>query len=226
MPRIQKVNLSEKLRVVEEYLSGKTFLTEAARQCNVNYATIRKWVSRYISEGVQGLVPTDRNKTYSRAIKLSAVLDYQSGKKTLLEICEIYKIKSDRQLRSWIKVYNNHGEFRKHSGGSHMIKRRNTTAAERLTIAQDCIRCNLNYAEIAHKYQVSYQQVYTWVKKYRVLGEAGLEDRRGRRAGTMPSRSPEEKLRDRIAQLERENLDLEMENALLKKVKELERRRR
>jgi hypothetical protein len=42
----------------------------------------------------------------------------------------------------------------------------------------------------------------------------------------MPSRTPEEELRDRIARLEREKLDLEMENALLKKVKELERRRR
>jgi len=46
------------------------------------------------------------------------------------------------------------------------------------------------------------------------------------RAGTLPSRTQEEELRDRIAQLEREKFDLEMENALLKKVKELERRRR
>jgi hypothetical protein len=58
------------------------------------------------------------------------------------------------------------------------------------------------------------------------MGEAGLEDRRGHRAGTLPSRTPEEELRDRIAQLEREKYYLEMENALLKKVKELERRRR
>jgi hypothetical protein len=58
------------------------------------------------------------------------------------------------------------------------------------------------------------------------MGEVGLEDRRGHRAGTLPGRTPEEKLRDRIAQLERENYDLEMENALLKKVEELERGRR
>lgn len=53
-----------------------------------------------------------------------------------------------------------------------------------------------------------------------------MEDRRGHCAGTLPSRTPEEEMRDRIAQLEREKYDLEMENALLKKVKELERRRR
>jgi transposase len=79
---------------------------------------------------------------------------------------------------------------------------------------------------VALKYQVSYQQVYTWTKKYREMGEAGLEDRRGRRAGTLPSRTPEEELRDKIAQQDRKIFELEMENALLKKVKELERRRR
>jgi hypothetical protein len=56
------------------------------------------------------------------------------------------------------------------------------------------------------------------------MGEAGLEDRRGHQAGTLPSRTLEEELRDQIAQLKRKNYDLEMENALLKKVKELKRR--
>ena len=38
--------------------------------------------------------------------------------------------------------------------------------------------------------------------------------------------TPEEELRDRIAELERKNKDLQMENDLLKKVRELERRDR
>jgi len=41
---------------------------------------------------------------------------------------------------------------------------------------------------------------------------------------SQPSRSPEEELRDKIAELERMNTDLQMENDLLKKVRELERR--
>ena len=45
-------------------------------------------------------------------------------------------------------------------------------------------------------------------------------------AGSKPSRTPEEELRDRIAELERKNKDLQMENDLLKKVRELERRDR
>lgn len=49
------------------------------------------------------------------------------------------------------------------------------------------------------------------------MGSKGLEDRRGRRAGSLPSRTPEEELRDKIAELERKNFDLQMENDLLKK---------
>ena len=107
-----------------------------------------------------------------------------------------------------------------------MTKGRETTPEERIAIAKECISKNNNYGESALKYQVSYQQVYGWIKKYEAMGEAGLEDRRGRWAGTLPSRTPEEELRDRIAQLEREKQYLEMENVLLKKVKEVERRRR
>ena len=44
--------------------------------------------------------------------------------------------------------------------------------------------------------------------------------------GSLPSRTPEEELRDKIAELERKNHDLQMENDLLKKVRELERRDR
>jgi transposase-like protein len=107
-----------------------------------------------------------------------------------------------------------------------MTKGRETTPEERLEIVRACISSGNNYGGTALKYQVSYQQVYTWTRKYREMGEAGLEDRRGHRAGTLPSRTPEEELRDKVAQLERKNFELEMENALLKKVKELERRRR
>ena len=42
----------------------------------------------------------------------------------------------------------------------------------------------------------------------------------------MAKATPEEELRDKIAELERRNLDLQMENDLLKKVRELERRGR
>lgn len=103
-----------------------------------------------------------------------------------------------------------------------MRKARKTTYEERLEVVQKCLANDKNYGAIAMKYECSYQQVRNWVKRYEFMGPAGLEDRRGKRVGTLPSRTKEEELRDRIAELEHKNRDLQMENDLLKKVRELE----
>lgn len=107
-----------------------------------------------------------------------------------------------------------------------MKKAKNTTLDERLKIVTDCLANDKNYGAMALKYDCSYQQVRNWVIRYEKMGQAGLEDRRGRRIASLSSRTPEEELRDKIAELERRNLDLQMENDLLKKVRELERRGR
>ena len=104
-----------------------------------------------------------------------------------------------------------------------MTKTRKTTEEERLEIVEYCIAHDNNY-EAALKYRVSYQQVYQWARKYRQMGRAGLQDRRGKRIGSMPSRTPEEALRDRVAELEHQNRMLRIERDVLKKIQELERR--
>ena len=98
-----------------------------------------------------------------------------------------------------------------------MKKARKTPPEERLTIVQDCLANDKNYGAMALKYNCSYQQVRNWVQRYKKMGSAGLEDSRGRRIGSEPARTPEEELRDKIAELERKNQDLQMENDLLKK---------
>ena len=105
-----------------------------------------------------------------------------------------------------------------------MTKYRKTTQDERKEIVDYCLEHDMNYGEAAKKYHVSYHQVYQWVKKYKEMGYAGLEDRRGHRVGSLPGRTEEEKLRDKVAELERKNHLLQMENDFLKKLKELERR--
>lgn len=226
MPRKGKLPAEEKLQIVEIYLTGKVGCAEASRMAGVDAATIRRWVSRYRAEGVAGLLPKERNRAYDKETKLSAVLDYMAGKGSQLEICEQYGIRNSRQLSDWLKVYNRHEDFRILTGGSQMTKSRSTTSTERMQIVKECIANGNDYGGLAIRNHVSYQRVYMWTKKYREMGEPGLEDRRGHRAGTLPSRTPLEELKDRIARLEREKYDLEMENALIKKVRDLERRRR
>lgn len=223
MSRRSKGRAEEKRKIVEACLTGNTGVCEAARRAGVEETTIRRWISRYKTEGASGLMPADRNRGYPAELKRLAVEAYLAGEGSLQDICEKYKIRSDKQLRSWIKVYNRHEDFRSQSGGSHMAKSRKTSQEERQKIAKECLENGKNYGEIAQKYDVSYQQIYTWVKKFSQKGEAGLEDRRGRRTAQQCPRTPEEEFKARIAQLEHENYMLKMERDLLKKVKELER---
>ena len=105
-----------------------------------------------------------------------------------------------------------------------MKEGRETTQEERVAIAKECLENNSSYGETAIKYKVSYQQVYTWVKKFKELGEAGLEDRRGKKTAAQEPRTELEEMKIRMAQLEHENYMLRMERDLLKKLDELERR--
>lgn len=105
-----------------------------------------------------------------------------------------------------------------------MKQGRETTQEERIAIVKDCLENGSNYGETAIKYNVSYQQVYTWVKKFRKLGEAGLEDRRGKRVAEQEPRTELEAARIEIEQLKHKLYLAEMERDLLKKLDELEMR--
>lgn len=219
------ISAEDKLRLIEKYLKGEKSKSNTAKEASAHPSTIALWARLYVTDGPTALMAQKQNKKYSAELKLKVVTEYLSGAGSQSAICKKYHIRSRTQLRQWIKVYNSYGAFKSTTGGSYMKKSRNTNPNERLKIVRDCLANDKNYGAMALKYEVSYQQVRNWVKKYETIGSAGLEDRRGRRAGTLPSRTPEEELRDRIAQLEREKLDLQMENDLLKKVKDLGRRR-
>ena len=105
-----------------------------------------------------------------------------------------------------------------------MTTGRKTTQEERIAIAKECLENECNYEAISRKYNVSYDQVYSWVKKFKEFGEAGLEDRRGKRTEDQVPRTAEEELKIRIAQLEHELYMTKLERDLLKKLDELERR--
>ena len=105
-----------------------------------------------------------------------------------------------------------------------MTASRKTTKEERIQIVNECLANGCNYGETAIKHNVSYQQVYSWVKRFKELGEAGLEDRRGRRKADQDPRSEIEKLQIENERLKHELYMMKMERDLLKKVKELERK--
>ncbi len=219
-----KISPAIKQKAVTEIESGRLSQSEAARRLDVSKATIQEWLSRHRSEGNAGLECDSKNRIYSVQIKQQAVEAYLTGKYSQQRICEIFKIRDRRQLHNWLKVYNSGKEFKQMSGGSRMKSAHKATKEERIQIAKECLASGNNYGEVAKKYGVSYQQVRTWTLKYKELGESGLEDRRGKRKYEQEPRTELEQAQIEIAQLKHQLRMAEMENHLLKKLKEIERR--
>lgn len=107
-----------------------------------------------------------------------------------------------------------------------MTKGRETTQAERIAVAKECIANGKNYGEVAIAHNVSYQQARSWTLKYIEGGESALEDRRGHRKKDQQPRTELEQAQIEIEQLKHKLKMLEIENHLLKKLKEIERRDR
>ena len=219
-----KISAAIKQKAVMEIESGRLSQSEVARRLCVDGETVRSWLTAYRSEGNAGLECGSKNRIYSVQTKQQAVETYLTGQYSLQKICEIFKIRGTHQLRDWLKVYNSGREFKRMSGGSRMKSTHKATKEERIQIAKECLASGNNYGEIAKKYGVSYQQARTWTLKYKELGEAGLEDRRGKRKYEQEPRTELEQAQIRIAQLEHQLRMAEMENHLLKKLKEIERR--
>ena len=224
MPR-EKVTVEERIEAAKLCAEGRISQSEAAGRLGLHTSTVEEWVARYKASGALGFKEQERNTVYTEELRAAAVREYLEGKGSLQKVSAKYGLRSKTQLRDWIKVYNSGRDFgRKMSGGSRMKQGRDTTQEERVAIVKDCLENGSNYGETAIKYNVSYQQVYTWVKKFRELGEAGLEDRRGKRLAGQEPRTELEEARIKIAQLEHELYMTKMERDLLKKLDELERR--
>lgn len=223
----QKIEYEKKLEIVRNYLSGKIGREESIRLANNSKSSFSLWVAQYKEGGATALLLQNMNNHYSPEVKLRAVLAYLSGEGSLETICIKYGLRSNRQLRDWIKVYNAHGDFnsvKQSGGGSYMKQGRDTTKEERLEIVKDCLASGKNYGEMALKYKVSYQQVRSWTLRYEEMGTAGLEDRRGKRKKDQMPRTELEAAQIEIERLKHQLYMAEMERDLLKKLDEIERR--
>ena len=214
-----------KLKYAKLCCENKMSKCEAARVLGTSDTEVLSWVYRYMEQGESAFLDTGKNNSYSSELKLKAINSYLNGEGSYKLLTAKYGLRSTSQLGKWVKMYNSGIDFlHKMSGGSRMKTSRTTTKEERIQIVKECLENDCNYGETAIRHNVSYQQVYGWVKRYRALGEAGLEDRRGRRKVSQEPRSEIEKLQIENERLKHELYMMKMERDLLKKVSELERK--
>ena len=226
MSRKAKYTVEAKAKAAERYLRGEASASGIAAEMGMGKRgdnRIREWASAYRESGIEGFHLKKGNSNYTTEEKQQVVEEYLQGKGSLNEICRKHHIPSRATLRQWIKVYNSNRELRDYSPRPevYVAMRKKTTKEERQEIVMYCLEHGKDYKGTAARYEVSYSQVYQWVRHYEEQGEAGLEDRRGKR------KSDDEV--DELERLRRENLRLKAKlqeserlNLLLKKVKEFE----
>lgn len=226
MGRKPKVEFEVKVEAVKDYLNGVKSIGKICDELSLDRSSVEAWVSIYRSKGESGLLPQPRNTRYSKELKIEAVEDYLAGKGSLRDISKKYGLRSKVQLQNWIMKYNGHEKIRTSGAGGNQImtKGRKATIEERIEIVAYCIENDKNYIETSRKYQVSYQQVRSWVIKFEESGVDGLLDRRGKRKRE-DMLTEVEKLKAEMKLLEAKNRRLQMENELLKKLEEIERGR-
>ncbi len=218
-------------QICQEYLSGKYSHEDICLKYEIHYNQKKKssiiydWIPRYLSNGEQTFIRAPGYAAYTSAFKKKAVIDYLNGNGSLREIAAKYNIPSKEALRRWVMLYNANRELKDYNPNREVYMaeaKRKTTIDERKEIVEYCINHNRNYKDTAAKHDVSYSQVYSWVKKYDINGVEALTDKRGRH------KSDDEV--DELERLRRENIRLkrqlkenDMLTELLKKVQEFER---
>lgn len=217
------------IKICEEYLSGKLSKKELCDKYGVHFkngnSIITDWIPRYLQDGAAAFPFTAGNRNYLSSDKISAVEDYINGKGSLRTIAAKYGISSKESLRQWVLLYNANRQLEDYIPKREVYMAeasRKTTIEERKEIVNYCINHNRDYKGTASIYKVSYNQVYSWVRKYDAHGEEGLTDRRGCHK-TDEEVDELERLRRENNRLKRQLQEKDMLAELLKKVQEFER---
>ena len=209
---------------VNEYLRGEGSYNSIANTNGIGYSTLKSWVAAYRHHGADAFNKGVGNKLYSKEFKISCVEVVLKGELSISECVAKYGISSTSVLGRWISEYNANRELKDYVPKREVYMaeaRRKTTIEERKEIVKYCIEHNRDYKGAASLYDVSYTQVYSWVRKYDADGEDALIDRRGHHK-TDDEVDELERLRRENLRLKRQLKEQEMTVELLKKVRELE----
>lgn len=211
-------------RASQEYLDGYGSYDFLAEKYSIGSKTLKQWVAKYKIYGVEAFAAKQGNSTYTAEYKTMCVKAVLSGEGSVDDIVAKYNISSRQVLRRWIIKYNANRELKDYDPKTEVYMataRRKTTIEERKEIVKYCINHKRNYKDTATLFDVSYSQVYSWVKKYDANGDEALSDKRGRHK-TDNEVDELECLRRENLRLKRQLEEKDMLTELLKKVKEFE----
>lgn len=213
-----------KIKIAKAYIDGEGSYYSLANKYGVGHKSVEDWARKLLEHGEEAFIKSKGNRSYSSSFKTTCVEAVISGAGSVDEIVAIYKISSRSVLNKWIKQYNANRILKNYDPKREVYManaRRKTSIKERKDIVEYCLSNNRDYKGTASHYDVSYSQVYSWVKKYDASGDEGLTDKRGRHKSD-DEVDELERLRRENKRLKRQLEENDMLVQLLKKVKEFE----
>lgn len=214
--------VEEKAVIVLKHLDEGRSLKSLEREYGCSHSLIGSWVEKYQANGIGGLEHKRTKTHYTEELKQQMIQEVLSDR-SQAEVARAYGLSTDSLLSSWINTYTR-GKKPTSKGRWSMAKGRKTTLEERIEIVDFALVNHKDYHQTAEKYNVSYQQVYNWVRKYEWDGKEGLVDRRGRKTSSSQGMSETERLEAELKESIRQNRRLQMENDYLKKLNEIEQK--
>lgn len=220
MRKNKRLSYEEKLLICTIYEKGEGSLRQLASQFGVSKSAIEVLIFKYSKFGAEALRMQGMNQSYTETLKNEVVESYRNGAGSYYDLALKYGIRNPSLIARWVLGYNNIKTTHSESGGIDIMGRK-TTLDERVKIVEYLIQNEFDYQGTSLKFEVSYQQVYTWYKKYQVFGVDGLNDKRGRKK--QPDELSElEKLRRENERLKKELYLSEAAKEVFKKKQELE----
>jgi len=226
MARKSKFTKELKIEVVRRYEIGEESIAMLANEINVNESTVSNWIDKYHVHGESAFDPRPKNASYITEFKEEVVTAYLNGEDSYRRLALRYHIPAHTIIKRWVKEYTKLEGLKEYcpQGDVYQMKSRKTTQEERIEIVKYCLEHDKDYKVTATVFNVAYANVYNWVQKYIKEGNEGLGDNRGHHKSDAEV-DEITLLKRQLERTERERDIAQMENRLLKKVEEIERRR-
>lgn len=177
----RKSKLSNELRIelVKKVLEGKQTIQSLAKEYGVAKSSLMTWKKKYLELGEKSIIVDNKNKHYTREIREKAIKSYLHNEGSLFEICKKYGITSVSVLNYWIRDYKKSLD----KNGNYRVPRKHVrkTVEAKIEAITYCQNNDYDYNSTIQKFDISYQQIYSWVKKYEAGGAEALVDNRGKR---------------------------------------------
>lgn len=167
---------------------------------------------------------------YSYELKQKVVQAYLNDEGGYAFLAKKYNIRSDEQVRRWVKAY---GEFGK-EGLMRSRQNKNYSFHFKLFVVELYLSSEVSYQELALSQGINNPSLITkWVNDFRIAGPDALRPKKkGRKKSldthkikisstTSNKNESADTIAEHIKQLEDENLKLRIENAYLKELRRL-----